>query len=206
MHNLFQRLTKDEKKFIVISAIFLAAGQSKRLKKENKLIKIYKKKPLVNHSLKSLIKSKIGKIIIVLGFEKNKVKKKIIKSKKIVFIFNRNYKKGISASIKYGLSKISKKNKGFIIVQSDMPFIKTKHINKICNSILKKKQLVHALKFRNQVGNPIGFDISTLSKFKKIKGDYGAKFMVKRLKKQTNFIKVTSEKIFKDCDLKKDFN
>jgi len=73
---LFQRLTKDEKKFIVISAIFLAAGQSKRLKKENKLIKIYKKKPLVNHSLKSLIKSKIGKIIIVLGFEKNKVKKK----------------------------------------------------------------------------------------------------------------------------------
>tara|TARA_Y100000590_G_scaffold64157_1_gene68942 strand:+ start:167 stop:778 length:612 start_codon:yes stop_codon:yes gene_type:complete len=203
---LFQRLTKDEKKFIVISAIFLAAGQSKRLKKENKLIKIYKKKPLVNHSLKSLIKSKIGKIIIVLGFEKNKVKKKIIKSKKIVFIFNRNYKKGISASIKYGLSKISKKNKGFIIVQSDMPFIKTKHINKICNSILKKKQLVHALKFRNQVGNPIGFDISTLSKFKKIKGDYGAKFMVKRLKKQTNFIKVTSGKIFKDCDLKKDFN
>ena len=70
----------------------------------------------------------------------------------------------------------------------------------------KEKTLVHALKFRKRVGNPIGFDISVLSKFKKIKGEYGAKFMVKRLKKQTNFIKVTSGKMFKDLDLKKDFN
>ena len=87
-----------------------------------------------------------------------------------------------------------------------MPFIKVSDINRICSSILKKKHLVHALKFKNRVGNPIGFDISVLSKFKKLKGDYGAKFMVKRLKKKTNFVKVTSGKIFKDFDLKKDFN
>ena len=45
-----------------------------------------------------------------------------------------------------------------------------------------------------------------MKKFKKIKGDIGAKFMVKRLKKRTNFIKVTSDKVFKDFDFKKDFN
>ena len=45
----------------------------------------------------------------------------------------------MSTTIKYGLSKISKKNKGFVIVQSDMPFIKTKHLNKICSSIQRKK-------------------------------------------------------------------
>ena len=87
-----------------------------------------------------------------------------------------------------------------------MPFMKTSDINKIYNSILKRKNLVHALKFKNKVGNPIGFDISVLSKFRKIKGDVGAKFMVKRLKKNTNFIKVSSNKIFKDFDYKKDFN
>ena len=52
----------------------------------------------------------------------------------------------------------------------------------------------------------MGFDISVMKKFKKIKGDIGAKFMVKRLKKRTNFIKVSSGKIFKDFDLKKDFS
>ena len=190
----------------MISAIFLAAGQSKRLLKENKLLKIYKKKPLICHSLNSLIKSKVNKIIIVLGHESGQVRKVIKKNKKIIFIFNNNYKKGISSSIKIGIKRLSKKNKGFIIIQSDMPFIKTKHINKICSSIQNKKHSLHALKFRNRVGNPIGFDISVLSKFKKIKGEYGDKFMVKRLKKRTNFIKVTSNKVFKDFDLKKDFS
>ena len=66
--------------------------------------------------------------------------------------------------------------------------------------------MVHALKFKNKIGNPIGFDILAMKKFKKIKGDIGAKFMVKRLKKTTNFIKVSSGKVFKDFDFKKDFN
>ena len=53
----------------MIKAILLAAGQSKRLKSENKLIKLYKKIPLINHSLKVLQKSKVNKIIIVLGHQ-----------------------------------------------------------------------------------------------------------------------------------------
>ena len=87
-----------------------------------------------------------------------------------------------------------------------MPFIKNSDINKLYQSINKKNYLVHALKFKNRVGNPIGFKTTILKKFRKIKGNFGAKFMVKRLKKNTNFIKVSSEKIFKDFDYKKDFS
>jgi len=190
----------------VIKAILLAAGQSKRLKGENKLVKIYKKKHLINHTLNALHKSKINKVIIVLGYQYKKIKKIIKNNKKNIFVINKNYKNGIASSIKTGLKKISKKDKGFIIVQSDMPFIKISDINKLYQSIYKKNYLVHALKFNNKVGNPVGFKISILNKFKKIKGNFGAKFMVKRLKKNTNFIKVSSEKIFRDFDYKKDFN
>ena len=190
----------------MIKAILLAAGQSKRLKDENKLIKKFKKKTLINYALNSLIKSKVNKIIIVLCYQNNELKKIIKKNKKNIFVINQNFRSGMSTSIKAGLKKISKKEKGFMIVQSDMPFVKSSDINKIYNSIKKGKFLVHALKFKNRVGNPIGFDISLLSKFKKMKGDAGAKFMVKRLKKRTNFMKVSSSKIFKDFDLKKDFN
>ncbi len=190
----------------MIKAILLAAGQSKRLKGENKLIKKFKKKPLIQHSLLALAKSKVKKIVIVLGYQDKKIKKVIKKNKKNIFVINKKFKLGMSSSIKAGLRKITKNNKGFIIVQSDMPFIKTSDINKIHSSILKKKHLVHALKFKNKVGNPIGFDISVLSKFRKIKGDVGAKFMVKRLKNNTNYIKVLSIKNFKDFDYKKDFS
>ena len=189
----------------MINAILLAAGQSKRLKSENKLIKLYKKIPLINHSLKVLQKSKINKIIIVLGHQNKEVKKVIKKNKKIVFIFNKDFKKGMASSIKVGLKKISKNDKGFIIVQSDMPFIKVSDINKICNSIKSKKYLVYALRYKKKVGNPIGFDVSIMKKFKRIKGDVGAKFMVKRLKKETKFIKINNLKSFKDFDKTSDF-
>ena len=189
----------------MIKGILLAAGQSKRLKNENKLFKIFKNKPLIQHSLNAVQNSKIKKIIIVLGYQYKESKKKIKKNKKIIFTHNKNYKNGMSSSIKAGLKKISKKDKGFIILQSDMPFVKTSDINKIYNSIIRKKYLVHALKYKNRIGNPIGFDISILNKFKKIKGNIGAKYMVQRLKNSTNFIKVSSEKVFKDFDKASDF-
>ena len=190
----------------MISAILLAAGQSRRLIGGNKLIIKYKEVPLINHILKSLIKSKVNNIIIVLGYESNKIKKIILKSKKIIFINNPNYKKGISSSIKCGLKKLSNKNKGFIIAQSDMPLVTFSLINKIYNSIIKSNKLVHVLKNNNKIGNPIGFNIETKIKFKKIKGNMGARKMVKKLSKNTNFLSTNSKAIFKDLDLKKDFS
>ena len=189
----------------MIKAILLAAGQSKRMKSENKLIKLYKNKPLINYSLNVLKKSEANKIIIVLGHQHKEVRKIIKKNKKIIFTYNKNYKKGMASSIKMGLKKVSKNDKGFIVAQSDMPFVKLSDINKICRSIKTKKFLVHALKYKNRLGNPIGFDISLIKKFKNIKGQLGAKFMVKRLKNRTNFINTSSLKSFKDFDKVSDF-
>ena len=189
----------------MIKVILLAAGLSKRMKSENKLIKLYKNKPLINYSLNVLKKSKANKIIIVLGHQYKEVRKIIKKNKKIIFTYNKNYKKGMASSIKMGLKKVSKNDKGFIVAQSDMPFVKLSDINKICRSIKNKKFLVHALKYKNRLGNPIGFDISLIKKFKNIKGQFGAKFMVKRLKNRTNFINISSLKPFKDFDKVSDF-
>ena len=190
----------------MITAILLAAGQSKRIPKENKLLKNFRGKILINHILNQLIKSKVRRIVIVLGHEHSLVKKAIIKNKKIQFTLNKNYKSGIASSIKTGIKKINKFSKGFLIVQSDMPFIKSTHINKIYNSIKKNNKLVHVLNYKTQIGNPIGFNISLSKKFNKIKGDVGARYLVKRLKKDTNFIKVNNPKLFKDFDRLDDFS
>ena len=128
----------------MINAILLAAGQSKRIPKENKLLKKFKGKILINHILNQLIKSKIKKIIIVLGHEHSLVRKAIMKNKKIQFTLNKNYKSGIASSIKTGIKKVNKVSKGFLIVQSDMPFIKKTHINKIYKS-LKIKDITNRL-------------------------------------------------------------
>ena len=180
----------------------------KNIEKEfqNKLIKNYKEKPLINHAVQSIIKSKIEKLIIVLGFEYLKVKKKINKSKKIKFVINHNYTRGISSSIKCGLKKISNKSYGFIIVQADMPEISKNILNKLYKEIKTNKKEIFVPKKNNKIGNPIGFKLSMVNQLKKISGNRGAKFIIKRNKSKIKYIRTKSLGIFRDIDSNKDFN
>ena len=189
----------------MITAILLAAGQSKRLKDENKLTKLFKGKPLINHILFSLIKSKVNKIIIVLGFEHLKIKTKLLKSKKINFVINKNYKKGMSSSIKTGLKKLPKNSKGFLIVLGDMPNITKTTINKICLSITRSDKEIILPKFKNKTGNPIGFKQSMIKNIYKIKGDRGAKDMIKKNNKKIKFLNINSKSILVNLNTKRNF-
>ena len=189
----------------MISAILLAAGQSKRMNGDNKLIKKYNKKYLINHIVGTLIKSKVDKIIIVLGFQRSKVRKITIKNKKINFVYNKNYKSGMASSIKTGLKRISKKNIGFLIAQADMPLISKNIINSICYAIKNNKKEIIAPTYKGKIGNPVGFKISIIKKLNKIREDYGAKKMIQKNKIKLALIKVRSKSILKNFNTQKDF-
>ena len=190
----------------MISAILLAAGQSKRMGGDNKLIKKYNKKYLINYIVGTLIKSKVDKIIIVLGFQSRKVRKITAKNEKINFIYNKNYKSGISSSIKVGLKRVSKKNIGFLIVQADMPLISKNIINSICYVVKKNRKEIIVPTYKGKMGNPIGFKYSMVKILNKVKKDTGAKKIILRNKKRLGLIKVNSKSIFKDFNTKRDFS
>ena len=189
----------------MISAIVLAAGQSKRMGGDNKLMKKYNKKYLINHIIGTLIKSKVNKIIVVLGFQKSKVRKITVKNKKINFVFNKNYKSGMASSIKTGLKRISKRSIGFLIVQADMPLISKKIIDSLCYSIRNNNKEIVAPIYKSNMGNPIGFKRSMTRILNKTSGDSGAKKMIKRNKKNLSLIRVNSKSIFKDFNTQRDF-
>ena len=189
----------------MISAILLAAGRSKRIKGQNKLSKKFKGKPLINYILKSLIKSKVNRIIIVLGYENKKIKKISLKSKKITFAVNSNYLKGISTSVKCGLKKISKKNIGFLIVQADMPLVSKITINALCSAVKNRDKEIFVPVYKRKIGNPLAFKYSLIKSLKKIKGDRGAKKLIKSNKSKVQMVNVNSKSILIDFDQLKDF-
>ena len=189
----------------MISSILLAAGQSKRMQGQNKLLKKYKKKYLINHILKSLIKSKVNKIIVVLGHENRKIRKIALKNKKITFVINSQYLKGISTSIKCGLKKISKKNIGFLIVHADMPLVSKTILNTLCLGLKNKKKEIFLPVYKKKVGNPLAFKYSMIKSLKKIKGDKGAKKLIRLNKPKVQLVKIKSKSILIDFDQLKDF-
>ena len=189
----------------MISTILLAAGKSKRLKGENKLIKNFKGKPLINHILSSLIKSKVNTIFIVVGYQNQKIKKIAYKNKKIIFVTNLNYKKGISSSINSGLKRISKKNIGFLITHGDMPLISKTILNTLCSALKNKDKEIFVPVYKKKLGNPLAFKYSMIKSLKKIKGDKGAKKLIRSNKSKVQLVKMKSKSILIDFDQLKDF-
>ena len=107
----------------MISTILLAAGQSLRMKGENKLIKEIDGIPLIKYAVKNILASAVDEVIIVLGYEENIIKSIVGVNNKIKFVYNKDFKKGISTSIKIGINHISKKSEAFFNSLGDMPNI-----------------------------------------------------------------------------------
>tara|TARA_Y100000590_G_scaffold311116_1_gene351513 strand:- start:2029 stop:2598 length:570 start_codon:yes stop_codon:yes gene_type:complete len=168
----------------MISSILLAAGQSKRMNGENKLVKKINGIPLIKYSIKNILTSSIDNIVVVLGYEKEIVEKFIDKSKKIKLVFNKNFESGMASSIKVGLDNLPAMTDSFFICLGDMPNVNSSIYNKLIKS--KNNNEIIIPTYKGQRGNPILFSKSIKDELMNLEGDMGAK----------KIIDIKKEKIF----------
>ena len=187
----------------MISAILLAAGQSKRMKGENKLTKKIQGIPLIKLSVKNILASSIDELIIVLGHQKEIIEKLIDKNEKIKFVFNKNFESGIASSIKTGLSNLSEKTEAFFICLGDMPMVNKDTYNQLIKSRNNKEIIVP--NYKGQQGNPVLFSKSTKEKIMTIQGDVGAKKILELNKGKILNVEINNQSIKKDFNTKDDF-
>ena len=180
----------------MISAILLAAGQSKRMKGENKLAKKIQGIPLIKHSVKNILASSIGELIIVLGFQKEIIEKLINKNEKIKFVFNKDFKSGIASSIKVGLNHLSKDTDAFFICLGDMPNVNKDIYNKLIQSKDNNKIVIPT--YKGQQGNPILFSKSVKDILVNVKGDMGAKKILEKNKEKVLNFEINNQAILKN--------
>ena len=107
----------------MISAILLAAGKSKRMNGENKLIKNFKGTPLIKYAVENILNSSIDELLVILGYQNEIVEKTIDKNNKIKIILNKSFESGMASSIKTGLNHLSQQTEYFFICLADMPMI-----------------------------------------------------------------------------------
>ncbi len=197
----------------MISSILLAAGTSSRMEGENKLIKEINGMPLIKHSIKNMLGSAIDEIIVVLGHDKSLIENIIEKNKKIKFIYNDNYKTGISSSIKKGLNNISERTEAFFICLGDMPNVNQNIYNKLIKTrynynkkiIPEKKKEIFIPFFEKKEGNPVLFSKFMKEKILNIDGDFGAKKIIESNKNKILYVPIKSSGVVLDFDTQKDF-
>jgi len=188
----------------MISAILLAAGQSKRMVGENKLTKKIRGIPLIKHSVKNILASSVDELIVVLGYQKEIIEKLIDKNEKIKFVFNNNFESGMASSIKIGLNNLSEKTEAFFICLGDMPMINQDVYNQLIRSRNNKEIIVPT--YKGQQRNPILFSKSMKSIIISIEGDIGAKKILEQNKDKILKVKIDDINITKDFNTKDNFN
>ena len=188
----------------MISAILLAAGQSKRMAGENKLTKEIQGIPLIKHSVKNILASSVDELIIVLGYQNKIIEKLIGKHQKIKKKFNKDFESGMASSIKVGINNLSKKTESFFICLGDMPMIDKKIYNHLISFRNKKDIIVPT--YNNIQGNPVLFSKLIRPEILSIDGDIGAKKILEINKNKIMKIKIDDASITRDFNTKNDFN
>jgi len=188
----------------MISAILLAAGQSKRMNGVNKLTKEIQGIPLIKLSVKNILASSIDELIIVLGYQQEIIEELIDKNEKIKFIFNKDFESGMASSIKTGLDNLSEKTESFFICLGDMPLIKSYIYNQLIKSKDSKEIIIPT--YNGQQGNPVLFAKSMKEKIFNISGDFGAKKILELNKDKILNLEINDLSITKGFDTQDNFN
>jgi len=181
-----------------VTGLILAAGNSLRFGKKNKLLSILENKPLIVHSINSL--QSCDQTLVIIREQELSAIQKIVASTRATIIVNPNAEQGMSTSIIAGV-KASKESAGWCILPADMPFIRVETCNKVIKS-LKEGNNITAPYNHSQRGHPVGISHKYIKQLLALQGDTGARSILNA--RDIRQLHVDDPGILKDIDFEQD--
>ena len=188
---------------MMVSAILLGAGESKRMGVD-KLFLPWRKKTVLEHSVETLLRSKVREVVTVIrGFQGTVVGH--IKDRKLKVVINPYYKRGMSTSIRKGLHALDPSSQGILIALGDQPLVKTRTINALIHAFVQRRGTIVVPSFRGKQGHPVIFHRRYFNELLKLKGDVGGRSIIEKYPEEVWLVRVKSEGVTKDIDTWKDY-
>jgi molybdenum cofactor cytidylyltransferase len=172
-----------------IGIIILAAGTSARMGSAKQLLG-YRGKSLLQHSIDAALDSLAEQVIVVLGARKEIIEQEIDQSN-IQLIENPLWESGMASSIQFGLKKLKMmlpEADGAIFMVCDQPFVNAELLNKLIDKHISSGKNIVASKYADTLGTPTLFHHSFFHELSMLKGDIGAKSLIKTYKNQTESV------------------
>ena len=160
--------------------ILLAAGSSSRLGKPKQLI-IFEGKSLLQHGLQVAIDTGIGPVVTVLGANADLVSREV-ENQAVLVAINENWKEGMASSVRKGLQRLlnmAPETNAAIIMVCDQPFVTTKLLIDLVKKYQQTGKPIIASSYDNILGTPALFDKTIFAGLLELKGDTGAKKIIK---------------------------
>jgi molybdenum cofactor cytidylyltransferase len=189
----------------MISAIVLAAGESKRMGRSKQML-AWQGKTLLRHVLENLISSTADEIILVLGHEAEAIRKSLPEFP-IKIVINPDYQQGMASSLRQGLLAMHPTSEAFLVLLADQPGIGPEIMNHLIREFRQANpgQGIVRPVYRGLPGHPVLIGVRYLQEALQLQGDVGARQILMNHPEDILEIEVDHDGILKDIDTPEEY-
>jgi len=189
----------------MISAILLAAGESRRMGRSKQLLP-WHGKTLLQHSLESILNSAADETILVLGHEADRIGKSL-PALPVKIVINPDYKQGMASSLRQGLLAMDPGSEAFLVLLADQPGIGPEIINTLIRTFRQadpRRGIVRPV-YRGRPGHPVLIGAQYLQEALQLQGDVGARRILMNHPGDILEIAVDQDAVLRDIDTPEEY-
>ena len=161
-----------------IAAIVLAAGQSRRMGRSNKLLAEIDGMSMVRRTVRNIAASSVVDTVVVTGHERERVLESLT-GLGIRDVHNPDYDAGLSTSLASGLSVLGEDIDGVIVCLGDMPRVTSTIVDKLIAAYDPVEGRAICVPTQNgKRGNPVLWDRRFFTEMTQVSGDVGARHLI----------------------------
>jgi len=187
----------------MIVAIVLSAGESSRMGSPKALLPI-KGKSFIEEIVSVLQATKVGKIILVLGYNANEIASKI-RHLPVRVVVNEDYRKGQLSSLNVAIRSLEVEENvatidGVLVHLVDHPYLSPALVDHMIDRFYESKKLILVPTHRGKRGHPVIFSKRLFPELLSAPLEGGAKTVVHAHRDETLEIETEDEGITVDID------
>jgi len=168
-------LALDARSDRAVHGVVLAAGQSTRYGRENKLLDALDGTPLVAHAVETAVGSAVDGVTVVVGHEADAVRTALGEFD-VAVRTNEAYAAGQSTSLACGVDAARERDAGGVVVLlGDMPHVSVGTVDLLCAAYAGSAYDALAAAFEGKRGNPVLFDGAYFDALADVEGDVGGR-------------------------------
>jgi molybdenum cofactor cytidylyltransferase len=181
-----------------VSAIVLAAGQSKRMGKLKQLMPLGES-TILEQTLDNLLGSKLTEVIVVLGHQAEEIRKRL-SGRPVKIVVNPLHRKGMGASIAAGLQFVDSQARAVMLVLGDQPYVDNPTINRLIEAFGSNKKGIVIPTYKGKRGHPLIFARKYDKPLSNLSGDIGGREIIREHPEDVLEVPVKCEGVVLDID------
>lgn len=188
----------------MVTAVILAAGESRRMQTPKALLKVGKESFVECIARKSK-EAGIGVVYIVTGAHRDEIQQHMSGKYDVDLIFNFRYPEGQLSSLKEGLRNLPTGSNAALVWPVDLPLVKTETVKLLLKEQASGRKHLTIPTFNSRHGHPVIYDVHAIHSALSLRSSQTAKELQTIYANDMQLVEVKDEGVIIDIDTPEDY-